>query len=93
MQQDPAIPEYATDLSMVLSRDGQFEAALGFAQSALKMQPDDANALNNAGHILQCLNRSAEALQFYDAALQRSPDRSHNSGAGSQSGWVSGHSF
>ncbi|MBM3097327.1 glycosyltransferase family protein [Gluconobacter cerinus] len=74
VQQDPAIPEYATDLSMVLSRDGQFEAALGFAQSALKMQPDDGNALNNAGHILQCLNRSAEALQFYDAALQRSPD-------------------
>ncbi|GLP89246.1 tetratricopeptide repeat protein [Gluconobacter frateurii] len=73
VSQAPDVPDYATDLSMVLSRLGRFEEAWGLVRIALALRPGDLHALNNAGHILQCLNRSAEAVEFYDAALLQSP--------------------
>lgn len=73
VEQAPDVPDYATDLSMTLSRLGRFEEALGLTHMALAMRPDDIHALNNAGHVLQCLNRSSEAITFYDAALTQAP--------------------
>lgn len=73
VSQAPDVPDYATDLSMVLSRMGRFEEALCLVRLALTLRPDDIHALNNAGHVLQCLNRSAEAIAFYDTALLQAP--------------------
>ncbi|QDH24660.1 hypothetical protein D5366_04825 [Neokomagataea tanensis] len=64
---------YKIDYSMGLARAGHFSDALSAAVDALAISPNNIIALNNAGHALQCLNRSYDALEYYDRALEIDP--------------------
>ena len=58
-----------SDLSSGLACLGRFDEAHARALAAIGLDPDCAEAQNNAGHALLNLDRSAEAVAFYDAAL------------------------
>ncbi len=49
---------------------GRYEDALDSIEQHLRSAPDDAEALNDAGAILHCLGRSAEAIEY----LRRADD-------------------
>ncbi len=63
-----------SDLSSGLACLGRFDEAYARARVAIGIDPDCAEAQNNAGHALLNLDRSAEAVAFYDAALAVRPD-------------------
>ena len=58
-----------SDLSSGLACLGRFDEAHANALGAIGLDPGCAEAQNNAGHALLNLDRSAEAVAFYDAAL------------------------
>ncbi len=58
-----------SDLSSGLACLGRFDEAHANAVRAIGLDPDCAEAQNNAGHALLNLDRSADAVAFYDAAL------------------------
>jgi tetratricopeptide (TPR) repeat protein len=62
--------DYHTDLSSALSDLGRFEEARIAATTAVGLNPACAVALNNLGHALQSLNRSAEAVLAYEKAIE-----------------------
>ncbi|MEJ5259286.1 MAG: glycosyltransferase [Anaerohalosphaeraceae bacterium] len=51
-----------------LAEQGRFEQALGLLQGFLREQPNDAEALNDAGTILYCLHRGREAIEYFQKA-------------------------
>jgi predicted Zn-dependent protease len=53
---------------------GKHEEALGYMQEYLSSSPNDAEALNDAGAILHCLNRSDEAIKHLVKARSLQPD-------------------
>lgn len=61
--------DYYTDLSSALSVAGHFEEALAAAKTGVALNPGCVVALNNLGHALQSLNRSAEAVLAYERAI------------------------
>lgn len=71
---EPGNIDYRIDLGTAYARSGNFENALSCVLEAIRARPEDVMALNNAGYALQCLNRSQEALQFYDRAVVVDPD-------------------
>ena len=51
-----------------LADEGKYEAALSCMCEHLRTMPHDAQALNDAGTILHCLNRSNEAIEYLERA-------------------------
>lgn len=74
IQQMPSNAHYHVDLSMVLARKGAFDRALEHAMTGEALSPDHVPALNNIGHVLQGLGRSAESLPYYDRAIALDPE-------------------
>jgi Flp pilus assembly protein TadD len=54
---------------------GDMEAALQHYQAAIQRNPNDAESLSNLGQVLVRLNRTPEALPYFDRAITLIPDR------------------
>lgn len=54
---------------------GDFESALEHLQAAVAKNPRDAESLNNLGQVLVRLEKTAEALPYFDRAIELNPDR------------------
>jgi tetratricopeptide (TPR) repeat protein len=63
---------YQTGLE--LAESGRYQEALACFQEYLRTVPDDARAMNDAGAILHCLGRSAEAIDYLARARSLQPD-------------------
>ena len=50
-----------------------FNEAIDFFKSALKLKPDDVGALNNLGNCYDRLNNSKDSIQTYSCLLYTSP--------------------
>ena len=50
-----------------------FDEAIGFFKSALKLKPDDVGALNNLGNCYDRLNQSQDSIRVYTCLLYTSP--------------------
>ena len=61
--------EMHSDQSAALASLGRFAEAADCARVAVRLDPGCAEAQNNVGHALLNLDRSAEAVGFYDAAI------------------------
>ncbi len=59
-----------------LAEAGNYEGALKLVLQHLQRCPNDAEALNDAGAILHCLGRSAEAADYLSRAKSLRPDSS-----------------
>lgn len=57
-----------------LAEKGGHEEALEYIQGYLSSSPDDAEALNDAGAILYCMNRSEQAVEYFLKARNFQPD-------------------
>jgi glycosyltransferase involved in cell wall biosynthesis len=57
-----------------LAEAGRYQEALTLIQEHLRTAPDDAEALNDAGAILHCLGRSAEAIDHLTKARNLQAD-------------------
>jgi tetratricopeptide (TPR) repeat protein len=55
--------------------DGDYDSALRQFQAAIERNPQDAEALSNLGQVLVRLGRAAEAIPYYDRAIQLVPSR------------------
>jgi len=51
---------------------GNFQEALGELQKAIEKNPEDADSLNNMGQVLVRLNRTPEAVPYFERAIQLS---------------------
>jgi len=60
--------------ALELAETGKHEEALGYIQEYLSSSPNDAEALNDAGAILHCLERSEEAVKYLVKARNLQPD-------------------
>ena len=60
--------------ALELAEIGKYEDALGYIQEHLGSSPDDAEALNDAGAILHCMDRSDEAVEHLVKARNLQPD-------------------
>jgi tetratricopeptide (TPR) repeat protein len=69
-----ANPDWLFDLGLELEHQGKFEEALASYDSALVLNPDFVEALNNRGVVLEAMNRLEEALASYDRVLALNPD-------------------
>jgi tetratricopeptide (TPR) repeat protein len=74
IKQDRTNPTWFSNLGLALERQGKLEEALASHNSALKLKPDHAEALNNRGNVLKSLGRIDEALASYDKALAFHPN-------------------
>lgn len=52
-----------------LAESGQYEQALAQMQEYLRLSPEDGKALNDAGTILFCMHRGAEAIGYFQKAM------------------------
>ena len=69
--------QIGTDLyqrGLELAEAGKHQEALNCVREYLRTQPDDAQALNDAGAILHCLGRSKEAIPYLTKARTLRPD-------------------
>jgi hypothetical protein len=57
-----------------LAEAGRYQEALTCIQEHLRISPEDAQALNDAGAILHCLGRSDEAIDHFIKARSLRPD-------------------
>ncbi len=57
-----------------LAEAGRYQEALTCIREHLRVSPEDAKALNDAGAILHCLGRSAEAIDHFIKARSLRPD-------------------
>lgn len=57
-----------------LAEAGRHNQALEYIQRHLRTAPDDVEAINDAGAILHCLGRSAEAVDYFSKARNLKPD-------------------
>jgi tetratricopeptide (TPR) repeat protein len=60
--------------ALELAEIGRHEDALGYIQEYLSSSPNDAEALNDVGAILHCLDRSDEAVKCLVKARNLQPD-------------------
>lgn len=60
--------------SLELAETGKHAEALAHIQKHLEMAPDDTEALNDAGVLLHCLNRSDEAVEYLLKAKSIKPE-------------------
>ena len=60
--------------ALELAEIGRYEDALGYIQEHLGSSPNDAEALNDAGAILHCMDRSDEAVKHLVKARNLQPD-------------------
>jgi len=60
--------------ALELAEAGRHEEALEYIQEYLNLSPNNAEALNDAGAILHCLNRSDEAVEYLVKARNLQPD-------------------
>ena len=67
MHSESVNPQYEQALS--LAESGQHEQALQHMLGYLQSHPTDAQALNDTGTILYCLQRGTEAVQYLEKAL------------------------
>lgn len=67
-------PAALTNLALAQATLGDREAALASLDRALVVQPDNAEALNNRGNLLQALRRTTDALDSFDRALRIRPN-------------------
>jgi tetratricopeptide (TPR) repeat protein len=61
-------------LGLSYSQEGLHDEAEPVLHKAVKLQPDDLNALNAYGFTLNQLNRNSEAITYLEKALALSPD-------------------
>lgn len=54
--------------ALALAEAGQHEQALRLIRTYLQTNPNDSEALNDAGTILFCMHRGAEAIELYEKA-------------------------
>ena len=62
------------NLGILLSGEGELEAAVGHFRQAVRIKPGDAGAHNNLGFALQSQGRIDEAINHYHEALEIKPD-------------------
>ncbi len=60
--------------ALELAETGRHKEALGYIQKYLGSSPNDAEALNDIGAILHCLDRSDEAIEHLVKARNLQPD-------------------
>ena len=60
--------------ALKLAETGNYQQAMDCINRHLQTSPDDAEALNDAGAILHCLGRSAEAIEHLVRAKTIRPD-------------------
>ncbi|MHC4622300.1 MAG: glycosyltransferase [Planctomycetota bacterium] len=65
---------YSYQKGLELAEAGRHQEALVCIQGYLRTAPDDPQALNDAGAILYCLGRSAEAIEHFVRARSLRPD-------------------
>ena len=56
--------------AMELAESGQYEQSLTYIKEHIRHHPNDAQALNDTGAILHCLNREQEAIEYLIRAKQ-----------------------
>lgn len=62
---DPTFPKLQTNMGFARLQRGDYEGALRHYAEALKLKPDDVEALLNSGVALEKLMRYEEAIKFY----------------------------
>lgn len=71
----PDDPQVLNNFAYMLVEAGRhYDEALGFVNTALEEEPDNASFLDTKGWILHKLNRSDEGLLFLQRALQLDPN-------------------
>jgi len=70
----PSVSAFHANLAEAYRAVGQFERAVGCCRTALQLQRDYPEALNNLGLALYSLGRAAEAAEQFRAALALRPD-------------------
>jgi glycosyltransferase involved in cell wall biosynthesis len=70
MSHELKLQSYREALS--LAEAGQYDKAMGLIREHLRSQPDDGEALNDAGTILFCMGRGAEAIEYLEKARRHS---------------------
>lgn len=68
-------PERAVSLGLAAMSNNKVTEAEGYFQTALRMEPDNANALANLALVRLRQGRSAEALELLNRALVAAPER------------------
>lgn len=72
-QSEEAAAAYC-EAALLLSRSGAFEQALGLANQAIRVFPNDGRPYAYLGEILRALNRNAEALTALEKSLALNPE-------------------
>jgi adenylate cyclase len=70
---DPTLPGAHQTLAYVYLMQKQFDQAIVEAETAVRLDPNDADALVTLGEILSCAGRSAESLNYIEKALLLDP--------------------
>lgn len=60
--------------AMAMAEAGQYEQAFSAIAEYLRGEPQDGEALNDAGALLHCLGRSAQAIEYVIKARKLRPD-------------------
>lgn len=55
-------------------QSGRFGEAIGWYQKTLDIQPDNTDAMNNLGGVLQAQGKLGEAVAYYEKAIAINPD-------------------
>src|SRR6266704_441221 len=71
---DPRSPVGQYSRGLVLAQQGKLTEAMEHYQTALRLNPDYADAHNNVGAVLAEQGRLAEAIEHYREALRLKPD-------------------
>ncbi len=69
----PNDPDIHYNLGVLFFRAGQFDAAIGAFDAAVKLKADHANALNNKGVVLEKQKKLDDAVKTFQAALKIEP--------------------
>ena len=73
LAREPALGIGWSRLGELLARDGRHEEALAAGIELVRLQPDDADALEALGDAYAALGRTAEAIEQYRRALDKVP--------------------
>ena len=74
LREAPTLAEAYIDYCSALADRGRYEEARSIAEKGIAIAPGLHGLWHNLGHILQNLDRSAEAVQVLDHALTLKPD-------------------
>lgn len=70
---EPHHPDALHALAIICSRRGSGTASLSLCEQLVNLRPESAMFWNTRGVVLRSLDRDAEALASYDAAIARNP--------------------